>query len=1389
MTTKNFIVLSTTMLFLCCVSFAQEALLPQIIPPSPEAASLGKYGEIPVSHYTGIPNIQIPIYHIQNGTLSIPVYLSYHAGGHKVEDIASSVGLGWSLNAGGTITRTVRGLADELTGIGYIDCLPKDLDAYTEQQLQLAATDKIDTQPDIFFFNFGEYSGKFFFDKEGNCHVVPYQNFKIKPAIGPKKGANDNWEITTESGITFKFSAKELTTINSYCSSTGGITNTTPSPATYVSSWYLTEVTSPGNRHNIQFEYVNEDISHDVNISASKYWAIGASSSYNSLCETKLSTKSKKIRKITFLNGSLEVNPTSSGQNLLSYLRQDLSGSTFIKEIEIKNNEGSLVKKFIMDYSYFLSNCSTERCKRLKLEAITEYGPTLVSKPYLFEYNSQQLPSRDSFDKDHWGYFNNKGNTTLNPEYMDYNASQNTMVIFPGADKSPDPEASQACMLKRIYYPTGGSTKFEYQLNEVISDQLPNKTLGVKKVYKIEGNGSSPNKSLSFNVHGYYRPGQVVEVRYKITGCQPSGSDPDTNTHGFVVAPEFPSNCPYIEILHSNGTTYKALAYYPSENEQVFKSYIPNGNYTLKGSNAKTGQTYSVELKIDSEIDSPNKYAGGLRIAKVTNFDAFNPEKAIVEAYEYNDEDNLTTGNLSDIPLYHYLWGIEIDDNCNPNGTYLVLTVGSNTTLGTDKGSYVGYGIVTELRGNFGENGKSELYFTSIYQNNFEFNDGYKDIFPFGPPIYNNDWKRGFLKRQVDYMFVKSDPNKFKPVFEKINEYEIVGVEKIIKGLKVGIALKSCNNNPPGKTETSSFFNRVGQGYLLKSSREIIYNHFDNNTFVNYKEYNYNPVNLSMKEEKVEVNSIEKILTRYFYSSDFNFNGVGSNTMAKGIAAMLNNLHIQNNLIEKQIWKEKDNQHFLISSQLNLFKENGIDIDKILAIETKEPIIASGYNNPSIDQNEDFIFDSPKFQTKVVFNSYDNKGNLLELTKSDGVKLSYIWGYDNSLPIAQVINSRSQNAAYTGFELNSMGNWQYSGLGTEGNALTGKRYYSGNISTNEEIDAGEYTISFWAKGNGNITVANKTFNISGDWKPYQENIIHNTSGKISFQTGSILIDELSLIPGDAMISTYTSQPLLGMTANIDNNLMPTLYNYDGLNRLHSVNIFEKNQPNFEKNIVKKIDYNITGRNPNSPSDENNLLASFTMTGEKKTMKTIGFSAHDNTAGLVYDWDFGDGNIVQNGGKVISHHYIEPGWYIIKLLVKNGNNFKAASNLLYIEDSEVIPGPMPRISEINVTSAQSISSGDLSFPRRIIIEATTTAVDGTTPYKEYTWSIYKHVSSGSSNNVPLQTLKTTTPDVKFDFLTTYWGSNESKKYDIQCKVKDNNNVESALLTHTIDAPLP
>ena len=84
-------------------------------PQHPGVSSLMKFEEVPVSLYTGIPDVNIPIgnFNTNSSKLDLNISLNYHPLSAKVDDVASEYGLGWSLFAGGMISRTIRDLPDE----------------------------------------------------------------------------------------------------------------------------------------------------------------------------------------------------------------------------------------------------------------------------------------------------------------------------------------------------------------------------------------------------------------------------------------------------------------------------------------------------------------------------------------------------------------------------------------------------------------------------------------------------------------------------------------------------------------------------------------------------------------------------------------------------------------------------------------------------------------------------------------------------------------------------------------------------------------------------------------------------------------------------------------------------------------------------------------------------------------------------------------------------------------------------------------------------------------------------------------------------------------------------------------------------------------------------
>ena len=87
---------------------------------SPSAYEMGKYGKVPVSYFNGLPNISVPLTEVRAKGYTLPVYLTYYAGGNRPDQHPGWVGQGWTLHAGGSITRIIKGFKDDMSKEEYL---------------------------------------------------------------------------------------------------------------------------------------------------------------------------------------------------------------------------------------------------------------------------------------------------------------------------------------------------------------------------------------------------------------------------------------------------------------------------------------------------------------------------------------------------------------------------------------------------------------------------------------------------------------------------------------------------------------------------------------------------------------------------------------------------------------------------------------------------------------------------------------------------------------------------------------------------------------------------------------------------------------------------------------------------------------------------------------------------------------------------------------------------------------------------------------------------------------------------------------------------------------------------------------------------------------------
>ncbi|HEY4151409.1 MAG TPA: hypothetical protein VGM41_20865, partial [Chitinophagaceae bacterium] len=219
------------------------------------AAAEAKFGAVPVNFYTGMPNVSVPIYNYGSAGsgLSWPVSLEYFSGGIRVGESPGSVGLGWNFNATGAITRTVRGMPDDLptNGFLYSSAVIADVNTYGNQY----ATDSMDAQQDVFQFNFKGRSGQFLIGK--NKQIVQIPNTKINISYQVSSVDNSSivsFRVVTEDGTIYDFATEETTKL------TGSNFTFGYSGKSYGSSWWLTDVIAPFGTDTIRFNYTSTTI-------------------------------------------------------------------------------------------------------------------------------------------------------------------------------------------------------------------------------------------------------------------------------------------------------------------------------------------------------------------------------------------------------------------------------------------------------------------------------------------------------------------------------------------------------------------------------------------------------------------------------------------------------------------------------------------------------------------------------------------------------------------------------------------------------------------------------------------------------------------------------------------------------------------------------------------------------------------------------------------------------------------------------------------------------------------------------------------------------------------------------------------------------------------------
>ncbi len=494
---------SLSIIFMWNINYSQyqPILAPPKIPESiaistPDVMSFQKYGNVPISLYNGKINMVIPFYEIQSGKINIPINLTYNSGGIKVDEIASQVGLGWNLNAGGNILVNVNDLPDgalTTNNYGTLINIPINVGYWRRYFLSNPVFNNnmrwfanVDSKPDFYHVNAPGLNNIFTIDdtnyndyQSARSYIASFlypKGHKIESIIGenlgsfqgigfngnedgnpnldlPTKPADVNFvaffdfkkfEIKNEQGLVYKFSPGniiESRTLPVLVDPTN--IRLDPSYKLNINTYNLTSILDPSTKKIVEFTYETYQITHAQRI---KFLSKGNNVSSNDGCNYKfipefegqpIYSNEKLIKYHTATR--LKKIKFDAGEVEFTYSndRQDYDDKS-LDYIKIKDLNGNTIKNFHLNYSYFDSkeNCYQKECMRLKLDQIDEEYPTSTKMYYKFEYDYvNKLPKRFSYEQDFLGYYNNNG--YINESFIGSDVSGPQPKLFFYPNKGP----------------------------------------------------------------------------------------------------------------------------------------------------------------------------------------------------------------------------------------------------------------------------------------------------------------------------------------------------------------------------------------------------------------------------------------------------------------------------------------------------------------------------------------------------------------------------------------------------------------------------------------------------------------------------------------------------------------------------------------------------------------------------------------------------------------------------------------------------------------------------------------------------------------------------------------------------------------------------------------
>lgn len=609
-----------------------------------------------VDPLTGQLQFSVPLMSVSAEGISIPVGLVRHGNSMRVEENEGDFGLGWSLSAGGAVTRQLRGLPDDYTASGDTrkgwlfnnnaqsaqsftttsdDNLSSCVDESADWTFLNGRNFMNDTEPDIFSFSAPGLSGRFILSADGTPQLLTWQDIAITVNRDALNQKIVGFVIRNNNGITYNF----LHTVTSRIKSERWPALSNPSDTLlfrttfgrfrkeieYTSTWHLTSINSISGA-SADYSYTSGLQTH----SSDFYSKIepATTTAVDTLFFIRQTSTPLYLTAINLRSFNVTINRFDNQVSRIHFYDAATG-----QEREYQFVYGGLLPA---SYSYPIRSFNF-------LREIRQVSNCIPYPPFIFSYHLVNFDTgiasitwERGWGQDWFGFFNgasvNRNIPTLFYYSGESNARRLRLTPIPGVtptqtltgqDRSVNTSFNLFGSLARITYPTGGYVEINYESHRYIDSSTNEELFGggvrVKSISSYGGDAAVGGSSVGT---GSWR---VVKREYEY--IQPGSS---TSSGRLINPPVFGiavGNNRILRTQNSQGGPSEVL--YTAVRER-----IPGNGYTLYEYNLPgtypqlNDQEWSVPKSKIARLSSACANADGIQngyytypYAPSTNFD------------------------------------------------------------------------------------------------------------------------------------------------------------------------------------------------------------------------------------------------------------------------------------------------------------------------------------------------------------------------------------------------------------------------------------------------------------------------------------------------------------------------------------------------------------------------------------------------------------------------------------------------------------------------------------------------------------------------------------------------------------------------------------------------